>query len=113
VEAGNDKKADRISIVSFFPAQNANALPLAGASHSAQQQVLRLNSWRGAGTSRSIFSLKSRAASWGLTRTIDPCFSPSGASTSPESGIEVSMEEYFLSREKRKMWLTFSYCVYL
>jgi hypothetical protein len=50
----------------------------------------------------------------GRTRTlIHPRLGPPGASTSPESGIEVSREENFLSREKRKMWLTFSYCVYL
>src|SRR5713101_2662219 len=50
----------------------------------------------------------------GLTRTlIHPRLGPSGASTSPESGFAVSTEENFLSREKRKMWATFSYCVYL
>jgi hypothetical protein len=36
-----------------------------------------------------------------------------GASTSPESGSAVSTSGNFLSREKRKMWLTFSYHVYL
>jgi hypothetical protein len=50
----------------------------------------------------------------GLTRTLfNPRLGPSGASTSPESGFAVSTEENFLSREKRKMWLTFPYRVYL
>jgi hypothetical protein len=35
VKANNEKKADRHPVVLFLPAQNANALPLAGASHSA------------------------------------------------------------------------------
>jgi hypothetical protein len=41
VKAGNEKKAD-LSSGRLFLAQNANALPLAGGWHSAQQQVLRL-----------------------------------------------------------------------
>ena len=37
----------------------------------------------------------------------------SGATTFPESGIEVSRYVNFLSREKRKMWLQNFHSVYL
>ena len=50
----------------------------------------------------------------GCTRTlVSPRLGPCGASTSPESGVAVSTHAHFLSREKRKMWLTFSRLVYL
>jgi len=63
-KAGNEKKSRPLSGRTQVPAQNANALPPAGGSHSAKQQVLRLKYGRGAGTSRSIFSLRNWAASW-------------------------------------------------
>jgi hypothetical protein len=59
-------------------------------------------------------SLKSRIGFVALMRTfLYPRLDPPGASTSPESGIAVSSVGNFLSREKRKMWLTFSHSVYL
>jgi hypothetical protein len=61
-----------------------------------------------------FFCLKPGLASWSLHGPIpQPRLGPPGASTSPESGSAVSTSAKFLSREKRKMWLTFSYCVYL
>jgi hypothetical protein len=96
------------------PLRNANALPPAGGSHTASQQIPRLNCGRGAETSRSIFCLEPGLASRSLYGPIrNPRLGPPGASTSPESGMAVSRCVKFLSREKRKMWLTFSYHVYL
>ena len=60
-----------------------------------------------------FFSLRTRAGSRMQTDLKIPRLGPSGASTSPESGFAVSTEEKILSREKRKMSLTFSYRVYL
>jgi tyrosine-protein phosphatase SIW14 len=54
-----------------------------------------------AGTSRSVFSLKTRAGLVGSHGPDQiPRLGPSGASTSPESGLEVSTDENFLSRKK-------------
>src|SRR5437667_1030527 len=76
--------------------------------------VPRLKYGRGAGIRARFFRLKPGLPR-GLAHTdlFRPRSGPSGASTSPESGFAVSTEENILSREKRKMWLTFSYCVYL
>lgn len=49
--------------------RNANALPLAGGSHTASQQIPRLNYGRGAVTSRSIFLFRTRAGVVESSRT--------------------------------------------
>jgi len=68
-----------------------------------------------ASTSRSVFRLNTRAGFVGfITRT---CHSLDwvrlALPRSPESGFAVSADVKILSREKRKMWMTFSYYVYI
>jgi hypothetical protein len=118
-EKKDDCSAADLSIdhlaVDIKPFRNANALPQAGRSHTASQQIPRLKCGRGAATSRSIFWFKTRAGFVESLRTY--CASSTRPAwryhISPESGIEVSTAVKALSREKRKMWLTFWYHVYL
>jgi hypothetical protein len=67
-----------------------------------------------ASTSRLVFSFKTRAGFVGFVKRT--CHSLDwvrlALPRSPESGFAVSAYVNFLSREKRKMWMTFSYCVY-
>ena len=70
----------------------------------ALEQVPRLTYGRGAGTSRSIFRLRTRAGIVGSKRTDDiPDSDRLALPRSPESGFAVSACVIFLSRGKRKM----------
>jgi hypothetical protein len=68
-----------------------------------------------ASTSRSVFSFKNPGRFRGfVTRTCHILdWVRLALPRSPESGFAVSAHVKILSREKRKMWMTFSYYVYI
>jgi hypothetical protein len=94
----------------------SNALPLAACQHTASQQVRRSAKASAKHQLRArFFRLKTRAGFVGfVART---CHSLDwvrlALPRSPESGFAVSADVKILSREKRKMWMTFSHCIYI
>src|SRR5439155_11705448 len=113
-ESGQRKKTDHTPVVLKFQRETPMLCQWLVVRTQPNSRVPRLKYGRGAGIRARFFRLKP-----GLPRgpahtdLFRPRSGPSGASTFPESGFAVSTEENILSREKRKMWLTFSYCVYL
>ena len=114
MKAGIEKKADHTPVVLKFQRETPMLCQWLVVRTQPNSRVPRLKYGRGAGIRARFFRLKPELPR-GLAHTdlFRPRSGPSGASTSPESGFAVSTEENILSREKRKMWLTFSYCVYL
>ena len=115
MKAGSEKKTDDHTLVVLkFQRETPMLCQWLVVHTQPDSSVPRLKYGRGAGIRARFFRLKPGLPR-GLAHTdfFRPRSGPSGASTFPESGFAVSTEENILSREKRKMWLTFSYCVYL
>jgi hypothetical protein len=117
------EKVDRSAAVPFIDrplrghakAKTKRQCSAAGrSSHSASRQNLALQRRARRSNFGPNFLFKSRAGYVESLRTyLTSSTRSAGRYHVPESGIEVSTAANFLSREKRKMWLTFSYHVYL
>jgi hypothetical protein len=117
VEAAHEKNwRDKTLPSSAFQDDKSNALPLAAFQQSASQQVRCSAKASAKHLLRArFFRLKTRAGFVGfVTRTCHILdWVRLALPRSPESGFAVSAHVKILSREKRKMWMTFSYCIYI